>query len=192
MNKFVALYDFVDRAVKNRKYPSNTAHGMRAALRMFEVEINEEEKASIDKFRDNLDQIYQSVSIKNKDVAASSLMSYKSRVSKVLKDYERYGVDPTKMANWSVKTIVRQRKEASTESRSENSASTANKNSMGTSADFIFDFQGGIKLIIPRTKATSEAIADGELKKTRTELAEFAKHFMDEPQTEKTSDTSAS
>jgi len=43
---------------------------------------------------------------------------------------------------------------------------------------FVFEFAGGIHLIIPRTKETSEAIADGELKEARKKLADFAEQFV--------------
>jgi hypothetical protein len=43
---------------------------------------------------------------------------------------------------------------------------------------FVFDFAGGIRLVIPRTKQTSEAIADGELKDARKALADFALTHM--------------
>lgn len=47
--------------------------------------------------------------------------------------------------------------------------------------DFVFEFSGGIRLLIPRTTKTSEAIADGELKEVRNALAAFAtKNMQDE------------
>lgn len=110
MANFQDIYDFIDRAVKNRNYPSNTALGLKAALRLFEEEINDEERASHDKFKTNIDKIYKNISIKNKNVTASSLSTYKSRVMKVLNDFEKYGIDPTKMANWSTKITVRPKK----------------------------------------------------------------------------------
>ncbi len=111
MTKFSELPGFVDDAVKNRKYPPNTAFGLKAALRMFEGELNEEEKKSIEKVRENINQLSQSVSQKNKSkLSASSPGVYKSRVLKVVNDYEKYGTDPTKMANWSVKVTTRKKK----------------------------------------------------------------------------------
>jgi len=46
--------------------------------------------------------------------------------------------------------------------------------------DFVFEFTGGIRLLIPRTKKTSEAIVDGELKETRNALSKFAAKNMQE------------
>lgn len=48
----------------------------------------------------------------------------------------------------------------------------------GNPDDFVFEFAGGIRLLIPRTKDTSEAIADGELKDARSALSIFASKYM--------------
>lgn len=42
----------------------------------------------------------------------------------------------------------------------------------------VFEFSGGMKLIIPRNKKTSEALMDGELKDARKLLSEFADKFV--------------
>ena len=103
-----ALSDFINRAVKSRKYPESTAQGYRAALKLFEAEANDEESDSLETFKKNLDQIYHSVSSKNgRDYTANSLAAYKSRILKIIGDYEKYGIDPTKMAGWSPKIIIR-------------------------------------------------------------------------------------
>lgn len=99
------LYDFIDTALRNRKYPPNTAQGYKAALRVFEAELNDEEKASVQKTLENIDQINNLIFSKNK-ISAGSLATYKSRLVKVVADYEKYGTDATKMANWSPKVIA--------------------------------------------------------------------------------------
>lgn len=101
------LYDFIEKAVKSRKYPENTAQGLKAALKLFEKELNDEEKQSIDSLKSNLDQIYNQVFNKNKQFSAASLATYKSRVLKVITDYEEHGTDATKMANWAPKKVNR-------------------------------------------------------------------------------------
>src|SRR3989344_23344 len=111
MKKIQDLYDFIDRAIKSRKYPKNTGMALKSALKLFEAGLNEEERGSIDEFKKNLEQIYQSVFSKHKDFSAASLATYKSRVIKALSDYEKYGIDPTKMANWSPKIIRRSKKQ---------------------------------------------------------------------------------
>ena len=96
------LSEFIDTAERNRKYPTGTATGRRAALRLFEQELNEEEKESLDTLRSNLEQIYQNVFNKNKSkMSAESLVTYKQRIEKLIEDYETYGADPTKLATWN-------------------------------------------------------------------------------------------
>jgi len=99
------LYDFIDTALRNRKYPPNTAQGYKAALRVFDAELNDEEKGSVQKTIDNIDQISNLIFGKNK-ISAGSLATYKSRLIKVVADYNKYGTDATKMANWSPKVIA--------------------------------------------------------------------------------------
>ena len=101
------IYEFIDRAERSRKYPTSTAQGLKAAVKLFESELNDEEKASVDTIKQNLDQIYQSVFNKNKNFTAASLATYKSRIVKVINDYEKYGSDATKMSNWTPKVINR-------------------------------------------------------------------------------------
>ncbi len=116
MTSFNDLYQFVDSAVKSRKYLPNTASGLKAALKTFGEELNNEELKSIQKVRDNIDQIHQIVYQKQKSkYSASSLNVYKSRVMKVIGDYEKYGTDPAKMAGWIVKIISREHKKKANE-----------------------------------------------------------------------------
>jgi site-specific recombinase XerD len=103
------LYDFIDTAHRNRKYPLNTAQGLRAAVKLFDAELNDEERKSVDTVKNSLEQIYQSIFTKNK-MTASSLTTYKSRFLKVINDYEKYGTDPTKMTNWNPKVVVRSKR----------------------------------------------------------------------------------
>ena len=188
MAKFKDLYEFVDSAVKNRKYAPNTAHGIRTALKLFELEINEEEKDSLDKFKENFEQVFRGVTLKNKNMTAGSLLSYKSRIKRLLEQYENYGSDAVKMNNWSVKAVVRQKKEESAPNKKIASQSEGKDISeevdSDTSKNFIFPFAGGIKLIIPTTPITSDAIADGELKSVRQALSKFADTFMKESKDE--------
>jgi hypothetical protein len=109
MNKNIEdLYEFIDRAAKSRKYPETTAQGLRTALKLFDAVLNDEERQSLDVFKNNLEQIYHSVTVKNgKTFSVNSLAAYKSRVIKILTDFDKYGVDPTKMTSWSPKIITR-------------------------------------------------------------------------------------
>lgn len=113
MKNIATLYEFIDRAVRNRNYAANTAYGLKAALKRFEAEANEEERASIEKFKAHLDQIYREVATKNKNFTAESLAVYKTRVAKIINDYERYGADPTKMAGWVIRKATPRTKRTS-------------------------------------------------------------------------------
>ncbi len=113
MSDFNILLDFIDRAVKSRKYSASTASGLKAALKLFKPELNKEELESPSLFKENIDSIYRNVSLKyGKELSAASLNTYKSRVSKVLTEFESYGSDPTKMSNWIPKTRLTQKKNA--------------------------------------------------------------------------------
>lgn len=99
---FNSLLDFNEKARKNRKYPDNTASGLRAALKLFESELNEEERESLDTFEKNLERINQSVCNKNDHgFSASTLVSYRSRVQRVLNDYKKYGNEVAKFNSWN-------------------------------------------------------------------------------------------
>jgi|SRR3989344_283233 len=111
--KIETLYDFLERAVKSKKYLENTAISLKTALKLFEKELSEEERNSVDEFKKNIDHIYSRVFSNNKNFSAGSLATYKSRVLKVVNDYQKYGIDPTKMANWSPKITIRSKRKLS-------------------------------------------------------------------------------
>ncbi len=96
------LKQFIDVAEKNRKYPQNTATGFRVALSIFEPELNDQEKGSLQSFKDNMDAIYMNVYRKNqKTLSSNTLQEYRRRVQRLIKDFEQYGNDPNKMASWT-------------------------------------------------------------------------------------------
>ncbi len=96
-----SLFDFIAAAQKSRNYTDDTAAGMRTAMRLFEKELKNEESASIPLFKEHLMQIYRQVVNKNiSNYTAGSLEQYKKRILRLLGDYEKYGVDQTKMASW--------------------------------------------------------------------------------------------
>jgi len=101
--KFTSLYDFVDFARANRKYPDNTANNLKSAIKIFEKELNTEELKSIHMVEDSIGEIFRSLVIAHKDKSIVSLNTYKGRLLKVIKDYKRYGADPAKMQSWVVK-----------------------------------------------------------------------------------------
>jgi len=106
MNKFSDLYDFIDFAKGNRKYPENTANGLKSALKIFEKELNLDELNSVDLIEDNIEEIFINVVAKNKDKSIGSLNTYKARILKIIKDYQRYGTNPSKIQGWSTKAYA--------------------------------------------------------------------------------------
>lgn len=116
------LMNFIQTAERSRKYPSNTADAFRVAIRLFEKDLNDEERASIDVLSDHLDQIYSSVVNHNSTkFSLGSLETYKKRIQRVLREYSLYGKDATKMTNWKPKMRVftkkKKQEEQSEESR---------------------------------------------------------------------------
>ena len=107
MANYQELIDFVDRAKRSRKYPENTAYALVGALRLYEAELNAEENASVEVVQKNFEQITRSVFAKNQSkFTASSLATYKSRMQKVLADFDRYS-DPVKMNSWNPPVVSR-------------------------------------------------------------------------------------
>jgi hypothetical protein len=100
MQKFTYLYDFIDFAKANRKYPENTANNLKSALKIFEKELNPEELKSINMVEESVEEIFRSVTIANKNKSIISLNTYKARLLKVINDYKRYGADPSKIQKW--------------------------------------------------------------------------------------------
>ena len=102
MHKYKDLSNFIDFAKSNRKYPENTANGLKSALKIFEKELNIDELNSIDLVEDNIEEIFINVVGKNKNKNIGSLNTYKARVLKVIKDYQKYGANPSKMQGWNI------------------------------------------------------------------------------------------
>ncbi|MDP3883108.1 MAG: hypothetical protein Q8Q48_03585 [Candidatus Staskawiczbacteria bacterium] len=103
MDNFINLYNFIDFAKANRKYLENTANNLKSALKIFEKELNTEELKSIDMIEESINEIFRSVVIANKEKSIVSLNSYKARLLKVIKDYKKYGQNPSKIQSWAVK-----------------------------------------------------------------------------------------
>jgi site-specific recombinase XerD len=103
-DKFTDLYNFIDFAKANRKYADNTANNLKSALKIFEKELNKEELKSIDMVESSIGEIFRSLVIANKDKSIVSLNTYKARLLKVIKDYKKYGAEPSKIQHWITKT----------------------------------------------------------------------------------------
>jgi len=104
MDEYNKLYEFIELAQKNRKYPTNTAHGRRAALKLFESVLHLDELGSLDLIEERIEEIYLSLisAYKNK-FSIKSLSTYKGRFLKLIKDYKKYGKNPSLMDKWEVK-----------------------------------------------------------------------------------------
>jgi len=104
MDNFNNLYDFIELAKTNRKYPINTANNLKSALKIFEKELNPYELKSIHMIEESIEEIFRSVAIANKHKSIISLNTYKARLLKVINDYKKYGADPGKIKDWQIKT----------------------------------------------------------------------------------------
>jgi len=104
MKKFIELYQFLEFAKNNRKYPESTANNLKSAIKIFEAVLNEDELASLDLVVERLDEIFFSVISRNKDKSITSLNTYKTRLQRVLEDYKKYGADPSQIQNWYIST----------------------------------------------------------------------------------------
>lgn len=102
-DNFISLYQFIDLAKANKKYADSTANNLKSALKIFEKELNAEELKSIEMVESSIGEIFRSLAIANKDKSIVSLNTYKARLLKVIKDYKKYGADPSKMQSWATK-----------------------------------------------------------------------------------------
>ncbi|OGZ69518.1 MAG: hypothetical protein A3D44_03850 [Candidatus Staskawiczbacteria bacterium RIFCSPHIGHO2_02_FULL_42_22] len=113
MNEFNALYEFINLAQKNRKYPANTAHGRRAALKLFETVLHPDELEDLRLIEEKMKEIYLDLISKHRDTfSIASLNTYKGRFLKVISDYKKYG-NPQSFAHWETK--IRRYKNKNTE-----------------------------------------------------------------------------
>lgn len=104
MDEFNKLYEFVDLAKKNRKYPANTAHGRRAALKLFDTVVTPDERQSLKLLEERMNEIYLNLISKHKSsFSMKSLNTYKGRFLKVIQDYKRYGKEPDAIVHWEAK-----------------------------------------------------------------------------------------
>lgn len=104
MNTVKDIHDFINLAQKNRKYADNTAHGKRAALKLFETVLHPDELESIELIEERMKEIYLSlISHHQNTFSIASLNTYKGRLLKTLSDYKRYGKDPDSFARWETK-----------------------------------------------------------------------------------------
>lgn len=111
MKQTIATLDsFIKAAETSRKYLPNVASNFRTPLRLIEPELNEEEGQSMEVFKKNLDQIFKIFYSKNQSkYSAASIEVYRRRMRTLISDFENYGGDTGKMANWNREIITRKR-----------------------------------------------------------------------------------
>lgn len=166
---FQNLIEFVDVAEKNRKYGPNTALAFKAALRLFEKELNEQEKESVDVFRDRLEQISQVVHrVNSSKFTASTIETYKRRIKSLLKDYYLYAEDPSKMAAWNRPARVVRRKSKTASDQGEKVQTASEAIDLSTSASipmtrFELPLRPSVKAIV----LTPSDITNDETKKLK-------------------------
>lgn len=164
MTNFQELYSFIDSAAKNHKYAENTAMGHKAALKLFEPLLNEDEKSSIGLVKSNIEGIFSKVFGKNKEkITAESLNTYKLRVLKIIADYEAYGVDPAKMASWVPRrrnvTKSVERGDANTGERTAfktTNGASSEKTVSGSASGIELGLRPGFVIALPRDITTTE------------------------------------
>jgi len=116
-----SLYEFIERAKRDRKYAENTAFGRKAALQLYELELSEDEKKSIDLIYERLDRISQAVFSKNsKKFSSSTLAVYKRRVKNLIDDYRKFGTSAEGMAAWSTNRKTRTQNKSTAEAMGSN------------------------------------------------------------------------
>ncbi|HUC90090.1 MAG TPA: hypothetical protein VMR45_04765 [Patescibacteria group bacterium] len=124
MNTVSCLQDFAKRAERNYKYKPNTATALAGAAKLFTTVMTEEELAAERFPLDKIDQFADRIYTKYPDkYNVDSLRVYKSRITRIVKDYETYGVDAKSMASWN--PLSRQRKRATGTKQASNIKSTS-------------------------------------------------------------------
>ena len=162
MHKYSNLYEFIDFAKGNRKYPENTANGLKSALKIFEKELNIDELNSVDLVEDNIEEIFINAVSNNKDKSIGSLNTYKARVLKVITDYQKYGVNPSKMQGWNAnphKAIAKILKKKDTPDKEQDSNKTVLSDATNTPVHKIkLSLRSGQRslIIIPRDISPNE------------------------------------
>ncbi len=124
MNTLKDIQEFINLAQKNRKYPANTAHGKRAALKLFETVLHPDELESLELIEDRMKEIYLSLISRHQHTfSIKSLNTYKGRFLKTIQDYKRYGKDPDAFSRWEVKNRKQKDKDTKEDTKKDTSLS---------------------------------------------------------------------
>lgn len=86
MSNFEKLSKFIAVSVANGLYSKNVAHGVGTSLRMYKPYLAAE--PSLESFRLNIDRIAQKFMLSNPQLSYGSATTYRSKVLKLIRDYE--------------------------------------------------------------------------------------------------------
>ncbi len=102
------LIQFAEKAERNYKYKPASAGSLITAAKVFNTVMLEDERQSTEVIRAKLDEMVNRVDIKYpKKYSNDSLITYKTRMLRLLGDFERYGTSAQAMASWSPAQIKR-------------------------------------------------------------------------------------
>lgn len=100
------LEEFIKKAEKLGKYPSNTAIGMLSALKIVADGLTDDEPSDMDYIAEHLDEIFHR-QINRLNLSSASIRAYISRVRRIIGDFKTYGQDTKKFHTWKPKKVQR-------------------------------------------------------------------------------------
>jgi hypothetical protein len=112
---FTNLKGFVDKATKLGKYPSNTANGYLAAIKMVEAGLLQDEPKTMDYIIGHVEELI--VRRSDDTLSPQSIPVYVGRFKTVCKDYASYGQDGTSIYRWN--RTIRKKREKTPELKEE-------------------------------------------------------------------------
>lgn len=155
------LNDFIDLANKNRRYPDNTASGLKAAISRFNDVLNEDERVSLELIDERFEQIMLDFFNKHKnDMTDGSLRTYQARINRVLRDFKKWGSNPQNWSSWSVSgTRARKKSNKSNNNETENAVTKQENSSSNTFEPGKHDVHPSTKFEIPLRDGISAFIS---------------------------------
>lgn len=109
------LEEFIKRAEKLGKYPSNTAIGMLTALKIVADRLTDGEPSDMDYIDGHLEEIFHR-QINRLNLSSASIQTYISRVRRIIGDFKKYGQDTKTFHAWKPKKVQRAVRDKSTPS----------------------------------------------------------------------------
>ena len=100
------LKEFIRKAEKLGKYPSNTAIGMLSALKIVADGLTDDEPSDMGYITEHLDEIFHR-QLNRLNLSSASFHAYISRVQRIIGDFEKYGQDTRAFHAWKPKKVQR-------------------------------------------------------------------------------------